>query len=59
MVTDDVPLFVTTAPLVPAVMARVPSVTARVTVIELEPASASLIDRPLAFRLTATCSVAA
>ena len=59
IVTDDVPLFETTAPLVPAVMVSVPSVTARVTVIEPEPASASLIDRPVFFRLRLTCSVAA
>ena len=50
MVTDEVPESVTTAPLLPAVTVSVPSVTARVTVIEPEPASTSLIDRPLFFR---------
>ncbi len=57
IVTDDVPELVTVAPLVPAVTVSVPSVTASVTVMEPEPASASAIDRPLFLRLSATCSV--
>ena len=57
MVTDEVPEPDTSAPLLPAVTASVPSVTARVTVIEPEPASASAIDSPLALRLSDTCSV--
>ena len=46
IVTDEVPLLLTTAPLVPAVTFSVPSVTDSVTVTELEPASTSLIDKP-------------
>ena len=57
IVTDELPLPLTTAPLVPAVTVSVPSVTASVTVIEPEPASTSLIDRPLFLRLSAACSV--
>ena len=59
MVTETVPELVTTAPLVPAVTVSVPSATASVTVIELEPASASEIDRPVFLRVSAVCSVAA
>ena len=47
IVTDEAPELVTTAPLLPAVTVSVPSVTASVTVMEPEPASTSLIDRPL------------
>ena len=50
MVTDEVPELVTTAPLLPAVTVSVPSVTASVTLMEPEPASTSLIDRPVFFR---------
>ena len=57
IVTDELPVLVTTAPLVPAVTVSVPSVTASVTVIEPEPASTSEIDRPLFLRLSAICSV--
>ena len=59
MVTAAVPLFVTTAPLVPAVTVRVPSPTDRVTVIEPAPASTSLIESPVFFSVSAVCSVAA
>ena len=44
---EEVPELVTTAPLVPAVTVKVPSVTARVTVIEPDPASASLTEREI------------
>src|SRR5262245_49405350 len=57
MVTDDVPELVTVAPDVPAVTVKVPSVTLKVTVIDDEPASASLMLRPLFLRLSDTCSV--
>ena len=56
-VTDEVPLLVTVAPLVPAVTVNVPSVTASVTVMDPLPASASEMARPLFLRLRATCSV--
>ena len=59
MVTDEVPLLVTIAPLVPAVTVSVPSVTASVTVMEPEPASTSLIDSPVFFSVSDVCSVAA
>ena len=59
MVTDEVPELVTTAPLLPAATFSVPSVTARVTLMEPEPASTSEIDSPLFLRLSATCSVLA
>ena len=58
IVTDEVPLLLTVAPLVPAVTFSVPSVTDSVTVTEPEPASTSLIDSPVFFRLRLVCSVA-
>ena len=57
-VTDGLPLPETCAPLVPAVTVSVPSPTDSVTVTWPEPASTSLIDSPLFFSDSATCSVA-
>ena len=58
IVTDELPLLLTLAPLEPAVMFRVPWVTESVTDTELEPASTSLIESPVFFRLRLVCSVA-
>jgi hypothetical protein len=58
IVTDELLLLETDAPLVPAPTARVPSPTDSVTVTEPDPASTSLIDSPLFFSDRATCSVA-
>src|SRR5262245_52925839 len=58
IVTEEVPLLLTTAPLVPVVTLSVPSVTDRITDTELEPASTSLIESPVFFRLRLVCSVA-
>ncbi len=57
-VTDEVPLFDTEAPLVPAVTVSVPSPTDSVAVSEPLPASTSLIDSPLFFSDRLACSVA-
>src|SRR5690349_35257 len=57
MVTDEEPDPETLAPDVPAVTVSVPSVTDRVTVMEPLPASTSAMLRPLALRLSDTCSV--
>ena len=58
MVTDEVPLFDTTAPLPPALTVSEPSPTESVTVSLLAPPSASDTDKPVLFRLSAACSVA-
>ena len=58
IVTDEVPLFDTEAPLLPAVTVSVPSPTDSVTVSEPLPASTSLIDSPLFFSDRLVCSVA-
>ena len=50
IVTDDVPLPLTPAPLVPAVTVSVPSVTDSVTVSEPPRPSTSLTDSPLFLR---------
>ena len=58
IVTDEVPLLLTVAPLVPAATFSAPSVTDSVADTELEPASTSLIESPVFFRLRLVCSVA-
>ena len=59
MVTEDVPLPATPAPLPPAATVSVPSVTDRVTVmLPRLPSLASLTARPLVFRLSVMFSVA-
>ena len=57
IVTDELPLLLTLAPLEPAVTFRVPWVTESVTDIE-PPASTSPIESPVFFRLRLVCSVA-
>ena len=54
IVTDDVPLPATPAPLPPVVTVSVPLVTDSVTVSEPALPSTSLTDSPLFFRLMAT-----
>ena len=56
LVTLEVPLFATIAPLVPASTVSVPSVTDSVAVRLPVPASTSVTERPVPFRFSSTCS---
>ena len=56
IVTNELPLALTPAPVLPPVTFSVPSVTDSVTVSEPEPASTSLIDRPVPCSVKLVCS---
>lgn len=58
IVSEELPLPVTLAPLVPLLALSVPSPTEMVSVSDPEPPSTSPTDNPLFFRLRVVCSVA-